>query len=83
MAITLPWSRLQATYTLQRWGEPKAREYIADFHSALSRFVDQPGLWRSTEISDLGKVNYMRTGRQVVFFVPLRKGGIGIAAVYH
>jgi plasmid stabilization system protein ParE len=70
-------------YTVKKWGEPKAEEYIRGLHDAVSKAAENPQLWRRIERKGFEKVFYIRYGKHFIFFRLLSGGILGIMSILH
>lgn len=70
-------------YTLRKWGEPKAVEYISGMHDAISRAAENPQLWRRLDRRGFEKVFYIRYEKHFIFFRGLSRGILGIISILH
>jgi plasmid stabilization system protein ParE len=70
-------------YTLEKWGEKKAVEYIRGLHNAVSDAAGNPKLWRRLERKGFERVFYIRYGKHFIFFRVLSGGVLGIISILH
>jgi len=70
-------------YTLEKWGERKAVEYIRGMHDAVSNASDDPRLWRRIERKGFEKVFHIRYEKHFIFFRVLSGGVLGIISILH
>lgn len=70
-------------YTLEKWGEAKAVEYIRGLHNTISEASRNPKLWRSLDRKGFEKIFYIRYERHFIFFRVLSGGVLGIINILH
>lgn len=70
-------------YTVKKWGEPKAAEYIRGLHDAVSSAAENPQLWRRIFRRGFEKVFYIRYEKHFIFFRLLSGGILGIMSILH
>lgn len=70
-------------YTIGKWGEPKAVEYIRGMHGAISNARQNPKLWRTLGRTGFEKVFYIRYEKHFIFFRVLSGGVLGIISILH
>jgi plasmid stabilization system protein ParE len=70
-------------YTLEKWGELKAVEYINGMHKAISEAASNAKLWRRLERKGFEKVFYIRYEKHFIFFRVLSGGALGIISILH
>jgi len=70
-------------YTIGKWGERKAVEYIRGMHDAISNAADDKKLWRTIGRAGFEKVFYIRYGKHFIFFRVLTGGILGIISILH
>lgn len=70
-------------YTLQRWGEAQADQYLADLYVLFAAIGagDEPGRLIQAEYGVTGR--YARCGKHFVYWKTLTSGEIGIAEILH
>ncbi|MEW6144094.1 MAG: type II toxin-antitoxin system RelE/ParE family toxin [Thermodesulfobacteriota bacterium] len=70
-------------YTLEKWGERKAVEYMRGMHDAISNAQKDQKLWRTLERTGFEKIFYIRYERHFIFFRVLSGGVLGIISILH
>ena len=70
-------------YTLSKWGERKAIEYIRGMHDAVSKAAENPQLWQTPGRSGFKRVFYIRYEKHFIFFRLLPGGVLGIISILH
>lgn len=69
-------------FTFDRWSEKQAVKYYRDFLDAFQELADNPGSGRNYDEVRAG-LKGVRTGRHIVFFIPLNEGEIEIIRILH
>jgi toxin ParE1/3/4 len=70
-------------YTLGKWGERKAVEYIRGMHDAVSKAAENPQVWRSIERKGFERIFYIRYEKHFIFFRLLSGGVLGLISILH
>jgi toxin ParE1/3/4 len=71
-----------ALYTLDRWGEPQAREYISRIRDACARLSENPSMGRSRGRVGAVELREIQIGSHVVIYA-LRPADVLVVGVLH
>jgi plasmid stabilization system protein ParE len=71
-----------ALYTLERWGEAQARDYIAGIREACVRLLDNPSMGRLRRKTGAAELREIQVGSHVVIYAP-RRDHVLIVGVLH
>lgn len=70
-------------YSLERWGQKKAEEYIEGLFATMQKTASREILWRSVLSQTSLDAYFVKYQRHYLFFRELEDGLIGIVSIVH